>query len=126
MFKDFDNVFKDFDKVMKEFNDMWTTVSYVMENSIGEAVDVAHDTGDGYTFSVNAAGFKKDELEVTVRGRTTTVKGTSVRTGRKLDTYFTAPKAIDMHRSEAKLEDGILEVKVFKNDTPDGVKVTVG
>ena len=126
MITDFDKVFKDFDKTMRRLDNMFTTTSYFMESNLGEAVDVACDTGDGYTFTVNAAGFKREELDVTVQGRTTTVKGTSAKTKGKLNTYFTAPKAIDIHRVEAKLEDGLLEIKIFKQSTPDGVKVTIG
>lgn len=123
--KEWDNLFKNFDKDFERLNNMFTSVSYVLENKLGEVVDVASEDQKAYHFEVEAAGFKKDELDISLNGKVITVKGKSAKTGRSINTYFSAPKSLNPQGITAKFENGLLEITAEKSTDNDGVKISI-
>ena len=73
-----------------------------------------------YYLTIQAAGFKKEDLTIQVEGRTLKIKGNS--SNKKIPTsmnyHFTPPRAIDHHSNiTAHLEDGILTITLPKKDS---------
>jgi HSP20 family molecular chaperone IbpA len=84
-------------------------------------------TKDGYTLTLNMAGYKKDHINVKWNDSYLTVKteikykdGTSHST---ISSYYVGP--IDHSKTEAKLEDGILTVKVISTEQVKPVDITI-
>jgi HSP20 family molecular chaperone IbpA len=110
---------------MRSPNSMFT-ISEIQESNLGTPVDTAEETDTGYRFTINAAGFKKDEINISTEGKVVSVEGTSTRFKNKLNCYFTAPRKIDTAKIEAVLEDGVLEISVpFLVEPKTSVKVVV-
>lgn len=110
LFKNYNDFFKDFDYLMKGMDNMFT--STLTESKLGTPVDTAEQTDDGYRFTINAAGFKKSEINISAEGKLISIEGESARFKNKLNYYFSAPKEIDASNIKATLSDGVLEVEV--------------
>lgn len=125
LFKSYNDFFKDFNTIMRSPNNMFT-ISEIQESNLGTPVDTAEETDTGYSFTINAAGFKKDEINISAEGRVITVEGTSTRFKNKLNCYFSAPKKIDTTKIEAELQDGVLQILVpFLAEPKTSVKIVV-
>ena len=125
LFRNYNDFFKDFTDLIGGVDDMFTK-SHLTESKIGTPVDTAEQTETGYVFTVNAAGFKKDDLNISAEGKLVTVQGQSSRFKNKIDYYFSAPKQIDVTKIKATLLDGVLEVEVpFLKDKQSSVKVEI-
>lgn len=110
LFKNYNDFFKDFDYLMKGMDNMFT--STLTESKLGTPVDTAEQTDTGYCFTINAAGFKKNEINISAEGKIISIEGESSRFKNKLNYYFSAPKEIDAANIKAVLQDGVLEVEV--------------
>lgn len=129
LFTDRAKFFEDFETVTKRFDNMFTTSNTIVsltESGLGTPVDSAVQTEDGYRFTINAAGFKKEEISVSVEGKIVSVEGESSRFKNKLNHFFTAPKYIDTENIKATLIDGVLEIEVpFLKEKNTSVKIKV-
>lgn len=87
--------------------------------------DYDSDTKE-HVITIQAPGFKKEEIkiEVTNRGITFTgeIKDEKRKTARKKFSYASGKTGIDPNSVDAKLEDGILTVK-FKTDQEKNSKI---
>ena len=129
LFKTSETIFDEFDALTKRFDNMFTTSHTILtltESGLGTPVDTAEETETGYRFTINAAGFKKSDLDIQAEGKVITVKGTSAKFKNKIDHYFTASKYIDTSAIVAKLEDGVLEIEVpFLRQTNTATKIEI-
>lgn len=120
-----DERLKSWDKFSKEIDDMFATVSYVVDSSLGTQIDTADEDLKSYYFKVEAAGFTKDELKIDIENRVITVKGTSKKLNRTINKYFTAPKMIEPSSVVATFVNGLLEIKIDKSDAPNKFNVNI-
>jgi HSP20 family protein len=102
-------------------------------------LDVA-ENDKGYTVYAEVPGVRKDEIHVAIEGNQVTIaaetkpiaeqaEGTRVlRTERyygNLYRSFTLPVELDETASEARYEDGVLELKLVKKPAVAGRKLTI-
>lgn len=77
-----------------------------------EAIAEAEEEEGAYTMSVVAAGFAASDLALSVEGGVLTVKGTSTRTGARLERHARLPRDAHADGARASHVDGILTVCV--------------
>lgn len=102
-------------------------------------VDVS-ENDKGYTVHAEIPGVSKDEIQVAVEGNQVTIaaevkRNDEVREGERVlrtERYygaayrsFTLPAELDEAASEAKYENGVLELKLAKKPTVAGRKLTI-
>ena len=103
----FDNFFNNsFDHLLYEDND----------NSYKE-------TEDGYEYQLNLAGFKKENIKVTVENNLLKVK--AEQGDRVFSKAYTVPRKSDSSASVAKYEDGILYIKINKKASEKAIELQV-
>lgn len=66
-----------------------------------------------WTLTIDVPGVTRDQLQVNVMGSTLTV-GTVEGAPRQLSAVYELPHAIDVEKSEARLENGVLTLKLAK------------
>ena len=109
------------------------------EAPAGIRVDVA-ESEQGYVVRAEVPGVKKDAIHVTVEGNQVTIAAEIKRESEKKDgervihterytgqlfRSFTLPSELDETASEAKYEDGVLELKLAKKPVVAGRKLTI-
>jgi HSP20 family protein len=102
-------------------------------------VDVA-ETDSGYVVHADIPGVKKDEIQVTIEGNQVTIAAEVKRTNEVKDgervlrseryagsvfRSFVLPVELDEAASEAKYDNGVLELKLAKKAPEAGRKLTV-
>jgi HSP20 family protein len=109
-----DGFFEGIEEGLKE----WDAVlrSHYTENKLGTPVDFVDEDDQNYYMTIQAAGFKKEDINLTVDSRTISVKGESShdKISNKVNYYFTAPKNIQQTNVSAHLEHGVLTVTIPK------------
>lgn len=78
---------------------------------------------DSYTFSLELPGYKQSHLDVSIEGDVLTV--TAKKEESSYSNSVTIPEGVDSEKTEAKLEDGILTIKLFKAEQSKPRKITV-
>ena len=96
-----------------------------------------YETQDGYVLEAEMPGVNKNGLEITVEANTLTVQGRRSQVELKADLLyresgpedyrrvFELDPAIDAARIEAKLDQGVLTVRLPKSERAKSRKVTV-
>jgi HSP20 family protein len=91
-------------------------------------VDVA-EKGDGYSIRLSVPGINTEQIQVVVQGDTVTIRaerpekdsdGTQLLRERytgRLGRTLTLPAELDPEKTEATLEDGVLEIRVTKTES---------
>ena len=102
-------------------------------------IDVA-ENGNGYVVHAEIPGVKKDEIEVAIEGNQVTIAAEVKRSNPpaegarllKTERYtgsayrsFTLPAEIDEAASEAKYENGVLELKLVRKPAVAGRKLAI-
>ena len=102
-------------------------------------VDVS-ETDKGYTVHAEIPGVSKDDIQVAVEGNQVTISAEVKRNGElkegervlRTERYygaayrsFTLPAELDEAASEAKYENGVLELKLAKKPAVTGRKLTI-
>jgi HSP20 family protein len=105
----------------------------------GIRVDVT-ETPQGYVVHAEVPGVKKEDIHVTIEGNQVTIAAEIKRESEKKDgdrvihaeryagqlfRSFTLPVELDETTSEAKYENGVLELKLAKKPAIAGRKLTV-
>ena len=102
------------------------------------AVDV-YEEGDSFRIHADLPGLKRDEIDITIDGKTLTISGEKKRESEtKEDGYYRAerfygrfsrsidlPSSVDTSKIEAKYKDGVLEVTLSKSEEarPKQIKI---
>jgi len=102
------------------------------------AVDV-YEEGDNFHIHADLPGLKRDEIDITVDGKTLTISGEKKSEREtKDDSYYCAerfygkftrsidlPSSVDTSKIEAKYKDGVLEVSLPKTEEarPKQIKI---
>ena len=109
------------------------------ETGLPIKVDVA-ETDGGYVVHADIPGVKKDEIQVTIEGNQVTIaaevkRANDVKDGERVlrsERYvgsvfrsFVLPVELDEAASEAKYDNGVLELKLAKKAPEAGRKLTV-
>jgi HSP20 family molecular chaperone IbpA len=115
---------------VKDFNDLFGGLmfdSILKEKGLGTPVDYADEDAKNYYITIQAAGYKKDDIKVTVEGRCVKVLGKSShdRMRGSLDYYFTAPKPIETIGIDADLKDGVLTVMIPKQEKEQPIQIEI-
>jgi len=102
-------------------------------------LDVA-ESDKGYTVHAEIPGVKKDDIQVAIEGNQVTISAEVKRNGEvkegdrvlRTERYygavyrsFTLPVELDETASEAKYENGVLELKLAKRPAVAGRKLTI-
>lgn len=98
-------------------------------------VDIVENEG-GYEVKADLPGFKKEDLDIEIRGRTLRISATKSskesegvylrheRTWGKIEKVVTFPTDVDAESTAASLEDGVLTLFMDKKETgPPSYKV---
>jgi HSP20 family protein len=136
---------KTFDRFRRDFeNLLWPSERYRALPMMPEletrmpAIDL-EDRGDRFVMSVEAPGFKKDEIEINVWDGSVEVSGCKaeqkeeetegyVRKERSSESFYrkmALPEEIKIEDAEASLQDGVLELVLPKKVPKKKKKVTV-
>jgi len=143
MMRDFDRVFEDFRRELDEmFWNPWkfpSTMSRMhefMPELRTPSVDIV-DSGNEYKISAELPGVSKDEVEINLTENgieisSETKKETEEKKDEKNDVYlrrersyskfyraFTFPEEVLPDKAEAKLENGVLEIKIPKKEVKE-------
>jgi HSP20 family protein len=109
------------------------------EGALPIKVDVA-ETDSGYIVQADIPGVKKDEIQVTIEGNQVTIAAEVKRTNEVKDgervlrnerhagsvfRSFVLPVELDEGASEARYDNGVLELKLAKKAPEAGRKLTV-
>lgn len=115
MSNDFENFFLGDSMISSFWNDNTT-----------KPVNFADEDAKAYHLTIQAPGFKKEDISINVEGRTIKIKGTSShdKVSNSLNYHFTPPKPIRHSNIEAHLEDGVLSLTIPK-DEPESVKIDI-
>ena len=102
-------------------------------------LDVA-ESDKGYTVHAEIPGVKKDDIQVAIEGNQVTISAEVKRNGEvkegdrvlRTERYygavyrsFTLPSDLDESNSEAKYDNGVLELKLAKKPAVAGRKLTI-
>ena len=89
-------------------------ISSFLNDNATKPVNFADEDAKAYHLTIQAAGFKKEDITINVEGRKLKITGTSSheKVDRTLNYHFVPPKAISTSNIEAHLEDGILSITV--------------
>lgn len=87
-------------------------------------IDVSRNDQGGYTVEIPVAGFKPDEIEVTVDDDVLSVAGKNER--RQFRRSLLLPEEIDRDNIQAKVENGLLQLtlNVHPKAQPKKIQVT--
>ena len=117
----------------------WKPLRQVKEGAAPIKVDVV-EKGDGYVVKAELPGVKKDDIQVTIEGNQVTIaaevrRESEQKDGERLvrsERYFGAvyrsfvlPVEIDEAASNAKYEDGVLELTLVKTAAQQPRKLTI-
>lgn len=99
--------------------------SFLNDNNT-KAIQFADEDSKAYHLTIEAAGFKKEDIVINVEGRKLKITGTSSheKVERSLNYHFTPPKPIQTSNIEAHLEDGILSITIPK-DEPESLNIKI-
>ena len=107
----------------RPFSDLWNWDPLrVLSGGAAFGVDVAR-TETGYTVEVPVAGFRPDQIEVTLEDGLLTVKGRNER--RNFTRTFTVPEDVDEERIEANVEHGMLTLTLTLLPKAQPKRITV-
>ena len=81
------------------------------------------ETEDGYKYQFNLAGFKKENIKVSMENNLLKVK--AEQNGRVFSKAYTVPRKADSTASVAKYEDGMLYVTINKKDSEKAIELEV-
>lgn len=100
--------------------------SHYTENELGTPVEFVDEDDKNFYMTIQAAGFKKEDIAITAENRSVTVKGESShdKISNKLNCYFTAPKNIMQANISANLEHGVLTITVPKAEK-DTIRIEI-
>lgn len=101
---DFENAFQEVDKLLNNLT----------ESNLGIPVDWAERDQSNYYLSIPAAGCKKEDVDISVKGKVITIKlkPSHKKFGDQKSYYFNAGHMIENLVIEAKLNDGVLDIKI--------------
>lgn len=102
-------------------------------------VEMTHD-GKNVIVRASVAGFKPDEIEISIKDNVLMVSGKTEREEKRQDekTFYsewksnrfsrslTLPQDVDADRTKAKLTDGVLEIVAPKIAQREGTKIPIG
>lgn len=117
--------FSDFGLLRREFDRMFT--GYERGGASPTARVTAQETGTALVFRLEAPGWKEEELDITVEGRSLTVRGQrevtppagysvhrQERDAVQFAQRFALPSEVDAGKASAKLDHGVLKVTLPK------------
>ena len=81
------------------------------------------ETEDSYKYQFNLAGFKKENIKVSMENNLLKVK--AEQNGRVFSKAYTVPRKADSTASVAKYEDGMLYVTINKKDSEKAIELEV-
>ncbi|HWV64861.1 Hsp20/alpha crystallin family protein [Chitinophaga sp.] len=124
----FPSLFDDFFKPWREWTNDFNGGRFLAELTV-PAVNVSEDK-DSYKLSVAAPGMKKDDFKIDLEGHLLTISAeTEDKKEEKNEKYsrqeynyssfsrsFTLPESINKEKIEAQYEDGVLKLKLPKNE----------
>lgn len=131
------------DRINGIFNDRYDSWTGNQENLMAwdPSTDIYEDK-DSYLFKVELPGVKKEDLEIELNNQTLTIKGEKKESQEiKKEQYhrvetvsgtfyrsFRLPKTVDNEKIKANLKDGILEVRVPKQEEakPKSIPIQIG
>ncbi len=131
------------DRINGIFNDRYDSWTGNQENLMAwdPSTDIYEDK-DAYLFKVELPGVKKEDLEIELNNQTLTIKGEKKESQEiKKEQYhrvetvsgtfyrsFRLPKTVDNEKIKANLKDGILEVRVPKQEEakPKSIPIQIG
>jgi HSP20 family protein len=75
------------------------------------------ETEAGYFLELDAPGFAKEDLKISVEGRHLLIEGERKgKTSRKLRKVYSLPDDVDAEKIEAQVKDGVLALALPKNE----------
>lgn len=90
----------------RPFSDLWNfDPMRVLSGAPTYGIEISR-TESGYTLEIPVAGFKPEQIDVTLEDGVLTVKGKNER--RNFSRAFTIPEDVDEDRIEANVEHGML------------------
>jgi HSP20 family protein len=138
-FRDLEDIERRFDDIFgRPFSPAWWNRWPVEERGWAPAIEVI-EKDDKYVVKAEIPGMKEDDIEVSVVGKTLTIKGERKTESevkeenyhcceRSYGSFFRSialPSDVDDSKTEASYEDGILEVSLQKIAEVKPKKVTV-
>ncbi len=133
--------FSDFDRTFSMMTDLWTRLDRGRPQQSFEIATSLFETSDGYEFRIDVPGASEDDLQLDVFEQTLTLTARrslkprdgwsthrSERQSFEWKRSFTFPTRLDRDRILAKLEHGVLTVKLARAPEvqPRKVAINVG
>lgn len=94
-----------------------------MRSLMPAVYDVQEDDAS-WTLCIDVPGVTREQLRVDVVGNTVTVE-TTAEAARRLSAAYELPNDIDVDKSEARLENGVLTLKLAKVEVAQARRITI-
>jgi HSP20 family protein len=94
-----------------------------MRSLVPAFYDVQEDDAS-WTLSIDVPGVTREQLHVDVIGNTVTIE-TAEDAARQMSAAYELPNDIDVDKSEARLENGVLILKLAKVESAQARRITI-
>ncbi len=126
------------DRLFGHWLDRWLEMAPELELEHVPPLDLA-ETDDSYIARVEIPGVRKDDIEVTLRGRRLIIRGKKQREEReegegliRVERYHgefrrivTLPSEVDADNASATYKDGVLEIRLPKIEKEKGKRIEI-